>query len=91
MSVFKRLLERRFLNEFLEAACHSLDRPLSAAVVSEGQVIAAAGSGGAELRRDDPHAIAVPLKATGRTAGYLVIQPDSLQSGTTKASESLNV
>ena len=74
MTSLRRLLKRKFLTEYLDAACSAFETPLAAAVLSEGRVLAASGEGGGELNAEMPGTVVFPLKVGGETAGDLLLR-----------------
>ena len=74
MTSLRRLLKRKFLTEYLDAACRAFEAPLVAAVLSDGQVLAASGEGGADLTAEVPGTVEFPLKVGGETAGQLLLR-----------------
>jgi adenylate cyclase len=74
MTTLRRLLKRKFLTEYLDAACGAFEAPLAAAVLSEGRALAASGEGGGDLNAEMPGTVVFPLKVGGKTAGELLMR-----------------
>ena len=74
MTSLRRLLKSSFLNDYLAEACQALELQCAAVVSVEGRTLAARGDGGQTLRRDDPDAFTLSLRAGGRDAGHLILR-----------------
>jgi adenylate cyclase len=69
MAALERLLKKRFLSAYLEAACGAADRPVAVSVWSGETCLAGTARGGA-----DAGALTLPLRSNGEQAGELVVQ-----------------
>lgn len=74
MTSLRRLLKRRFLKDYLEVASRSFETPLAAAVLSDGQVLAATGDDANDLDAEAANTLAFPLRAAGSPAGQLLLR-----------------
>ena len=74
MTSLRRLLKRKFLTEYLDAACGAFEAPLAAVVLSGDRVLATSGQCDDKLMPEAPGVVAFSLTVGGETAGQLLLR-----------------